>query len=81
MKATEPIWTQAAASRQDRNAATLARWIMRERPADVHNQAGLLRLLNGDKLVALTETRTGARQTHRRKPAEPDRGLAWELVP
>jgi hypothetical protein len=42
MKATEPIWTQAA-SRQDRNAATLARWIMRERPADVHNQAGLLR--------------------------------------
>jgi hypothetical protein len=29
--------------------------------ADVHNQAGLLRLLNGDKFVALTETRTGAR--------------------
>ena len=42
---------------QDRNAATLARWIMRERPADGRNQAGLLWLLNGDKVVALTETR------------------------
>jgi len=30
---------------------------MRERPADGRNQAGLLWLLNGDKVVALTETR------------------------
>ena len=54
MKAAEPIWTQPAASRR---TATLARWIMRERPADGRNQAGLLWLLNGDKVVALTETR------------------------
>jgi hypothetical protein len=42
--------------------------------------------LNGEKLIALTEntatieTRTGARQTWRRKPAEPGRVLAWELA-
>lgn len=42
-------------------------------------------LLNGDKLIALTEntatieTRTGARQTYRRKPTDPGRVLAWEL--
>jgi hypothetical protein len=41
--------------------------------------------LHGDKLIALTEitatieTRTGARQTYRRKPNEPHRVLAWEL--
>jgi Protein of unknown function (DUF3987) len=32
----ERIYGDAAASREDRNAATLARWIMRERPAEVH---------------------------------------------
>jgi hypothetical protein len=48
-------------------------------------QAGLLWQLNGDRLVALTagvaaiETRSGARQTYRRKPSEPGRVLAWEL--
>jgi len=47
--------------------------------------AGLLWLLNGDKLIALTEDaavierRTGARQTYRRKPSGPGRALAWEL--
>jgi hypothetical protein len=44
-------------------------------------------LLNGDKLIALTENtatierRTGARQTYRRKPSDPDRVLAWQLSP
>jgi len=30
--------------------------------------------------TATIETRTGARQTWRRKPAEPGRVLAWELA-
>jgi hypothetical protein len=50
------------------------------------DQAGLLWLLSGDRLLALTEntatiaTKTGARQTYRRKPSEPGRVLAWELA-
>jgi len=59
----------------------------RDRPFARIDQAGLLWLLNGDKLIALTEdaatieTRTGARQTYRRKPNDPGRVLAWELMP
>jgi hypothetical protein len=59
----------------------------RDRPFARIDQAGLLWLLNGDRLLALTEhtatieTRTGARQTYRRKPSEPGRVLAWELAP
>jgi hypothetical protein len=51
------------------------------------DQAGLLWLLNGDKLIALTEntatieTRTGARQIYRCRGAELGRVLAWELAP
>jgi hypothetical protein len=51
---------------------------------------GLVLLLHGRELVALTEveavinTRTGARQTYRRKPADPlfsaERCMAWELI-
>jgi hypothetical protein len=58
----------------------------RDRPFARIDQAGLLWLLGGDKLIALTEntatieTRTGARQTYRRRAAEPGRVLAWELV-
>jgi hypothetical protein len=58
----------------------------RDRPFARLDQAGLLWLLNGDKLVALTEntatieTRTGGRQTYRRKPSGPGRVLAWELT-
>jgi hypothetical protein len=58
----------------------------RARPFARVDSAGLLLLLNGDRLVALTEntatieTRTGARQTYRRKPNEPGRVLAWELI-
>jgi len=57
----------------------------RDRPFARIDQAGLLWLLNGDKLIALTENtatierRTHAHQTYRRKPAEPGRVLAWEL--
>jgi hypothetical protein len=50
---------------------------------------GLVPLLRGNELVALTDaegairTRTGARQTYRRKPADPllptERCLVWEL--
>jgi hypothetical protein len=59
----------------------------RDRPFARIDCAGLLWLLNGDRLLALTEqtatieTRTGARQTFRRKPAELSRVLAWELAP
>jgi len=59
----------------------------RDRPFARIDQAGLLWLLNGGKLVALTEgtaaaieRRTGARQTYHRKPSEPGRVLAWELT-
>jgi hypothetical protein len=57
----------------------------RDRPYARIDQAGLLWLLNGNRLVALSEntatieTRTGARQTWRRKPNELGRVLAWEL--
>jgi hypothetical protein len=59
----------------------------RDRPFARIDRAGLLWLLNGDRLVALSEntatieTRTGARQTCRRKPSEASRVLAWELAP
>ena len=59
----------------------------RDRPFTRIDQAGLLWLLNGDKLIALTENtatierRTEARQTYRRKPSDPDRVLAWQLSP
>lgn len=59
----------------------------RERPFARIGHAGLLWLLNGDKLVELTrhtaviERRTGARQTFRRRPvAVGEIVLAWELV-
>jgi hypothetical protein len=58
----------------------------RDRPYARIDRVGLLRLLNGDKLVALTdatatiETRTGRRQTYRPKPNDPGRVLAWELA-
>lgn len=56
----------------------------RERPFARVDRAGLLWLLNGDRLVVFTddmatiETRTGARQTYRRKPSQ-GRVLAWEF--
>jgi hypothetical protein len=58
----------------------------RDRPFARIDQAGLLWLLNGNCLVALSETTavvetpTGARQTYRRKPSGPGRVLAWELA-
>lgn len=57
----------------------------RERPFARIDQKGLLWSLDGDRLVMLAEgaatieTRTGTRQTWRRKPAGPGRVLAWEL--
>ena len=59
----------------------------RDKPFARIDQCGLLWLLNGDQLVALSEntatieTHTGARQTYRRKPNGPGRLLAWELPP
>jgi hypothetical protein len=58
----------------------------RDRPFARTSRAGLLWLLNGNRLVALTEntaameTGTGARQTYRRKLSEPGRVLAWVLA-
>ena len=57
----------------------------RDRPYARIDLAGLLWLLNGNQLIALSEntamiqTNTGARQTYRRQPQEPERVLAWEL--
>jgi hypothetical protein len=59
----------------------------RDRPFARIDQSGLLWLLNGAKLVALSdntatiEIRTGTRQTWRRKSIELGRVLAWELAP
>jgi hypothetical protein len=58
----------------------------RDRPFARIDQAGLLWLLDGGRLIALSENtatieiKTGARQTYRRKPDEPGRVLAWELT-
>lgn len=58
----------------------------RDRPFARIDQAGLLWLLNGDRLIAMSEntatieTRTGTRQTWHRKPAESGRALPWELL-
>jgi hypothetical protein len=58
----------------------------RDRPFARIDQAGLLWLLNGGKLIALAERtpaierQTGSRQTYRRKPSELSRVLAWELA-
>jgi hypothetical protein len=58
----------------------------RDRPFARVDQAGLLWLLDGNKLVMLTEgaatieTPTGVRQTWRRQPSDLDRVLAWELA-
>jgi len=60
----------------------------RDRPFARIDAAGLLWLLNGDRLIALSENtatiemKTGARQSYRRRaPGEQGRVLAWELVP
>jgi hypothetical protein len=59
----------------------------RDRPFAQIDQEGLLWLLNGDRLIALSENtatverRTGARQIFRRQPlAVGDAVLAWELI-
>jgi hypothetical protein len=57
----------------------------RDRPFARIDHAGLLWLLDGNKLIALSENtatiapRTGAGQTWRRRPTEPGRVLAWEF--
>jgi len=56
----------------------------RDRPFARIDQAGLLWLLNGNRLVMLTEdaatieSATGARQIYRREPITLGRALAWE---
>jgi len=60
----------------------------RDRPFARIDRLGLLWLTNGDMLVemsetvAIVETKTGARLTFRRRPAEPGQVvLAWEQLP
>jgi hypothetical protein len=59
----------------------------RDRPFARLDQCGLLWLLNGNELIALSEntatikTRMGAPQTWRRKPTGPGQVLVWELAP
>jgi hypothetical protein len=58
----------------------------RDKPFARIDQAGLLWLLNGDRLVMLSEhsativTKTGRHPSYRRKPSGPGRCLAWDLV-
>ena len=57
-----------------------------DRPFARIDAAGLLWLLHGERVVALTqeaaviETASGARQTYRRKPDTPGRVLPWQLA-
>lgn len=57
-----------------------------ERPFAHLDKTGLLWLLHGNRLVAITEktatieTNTGARHTYRRKPVEPGRVLVWDVT-
>ena len=57
----------------------------RDKPYERIDCAGLLWLLNGAEIVAMTaqtatiRTRTGAIQTYRRRSTPPWTGLAWEL--
>jgi hypothetical protein len=59
----------------------------RDKPFARIDRQGLCWLIAGSRLVhisenaAIIETWTGAQQTWRRKPHEPDRVLAWELMP
>jgi hypothetical protein len=58
----------------------------RDTPFSCLDQAGLLWLIDGGRLVAIAENaatielRVGARQTWRRKPVEPGRVLVWDLA-
>jgi hypothetical protein len=58
----------------------------RDRPFARIDQSGLLWLLNGNSLIALCEDAAGIqapngeRLTYRRRPSDPGRALAWELV-
>jgi hypothetical protein len=59
----------------------------RKWPFGCINHRGLLWLLDGNELVALSADaavieirRTGSRQTFRRRPLEPGAALAWELA-
>jgi hypothetical protein len=57
-----------------------------DRPFARVDHGGLLWLLDGTRLIALTadtaviETNTGTRQVWRRKPGDPARVVAWELT-
>ncbi len=57
----------------------------KDKPFARIDQAGLLWLLNGHRVAALTrdvavvEMRSGVRQTYRRRSTQPGRVLAWEL--
>jgi hypothetical protein len=59
----------------------------RNRPFARVNRQGLLWLLNGRRLIALTaetgiiETATGGRLTYRRVPNQDGQVLAWALAP
>jgi hypothetical protein len=59
----------------------------RDRPFARIDRTGLLWLLNGDRVIALTtetaviEKHTSTRQTWHRKSTEATQVLAWELLP
>jgi hypothetical protein len=59
----------------------------RHKPFARVDRQGLCWLIAGSRLVDLSEKKavierwTGARQTWRRKPSDPGRALAWDLVP
>jgi hypothetical protein len=71
---TNTLWRSTATPVDDVGDHLICSVADRDRPFARIDQAGLLWVLNGANLVALTEntatieTRTGARQTYRRRP-------------
>jgi len=91
----ERVYGDAAASREDRNAATLARWIMREHPAEVHvrrlqREVRLPGLRNADDIHAaalvlidadwLSLPARGAEFGQRGRSAYPINPRLWEMA-
>ena len=74
MTLTNTLWRSTATPVDDVGDHLICSVADRDRPFARIDQAGLLWVLNGAKLVALTEntatieTRTGALQTYRRRP-------------
>ena len=96
MPTAERVYGDAATSREDRNATTLARWIMRERPGEVHvrhiqREVRLPGLRSADDIHAaacvlieadwLSAPASGTEFGQRGRAAYPVNPRLWEMAP